>query len=339
MIVVTGGSGFFGISLVRALLATGERVRVLDREPIDSELANQVEYRQVDIRNQAETISALAGATVVYHNAAVVPISRAGQDFWAINERGTRHVLEGAAAAGAKRFIQYSTSSSLYGIPDTLPVTEESPTKPLGDYGKSKAAAEAVCREFRGRGMNLSIVRPRTIVGPGRLGIFQLLFEWMRTGKRVFVIGSGSNRLQLIGLDDLVAVSLLLRDRGQNEDFNIGARDFGTLRSDLEATIAAVGSASRVTGIPGWIARPGLFALDMLGLSPLVDLHYRTIDKDFYFDVGKAERLLGWIPQQSNVDALVSAYRYYAAHFSEIDSRYGSTHRRAVRKGLLGLLR
>lgn len=339
MIVVTGGSGFFGIALVRALLAAGERVRVLDREPLDNALRASAEFRQIDIRNELGMISALAGCDVVYHNAAVVPISRSGRDFWSINQGGTKNVLEGALLSGAKRVIFYSTSSSLYGIPDHLPVTEETPPKPLGDYGKSKFAAEQICRQYRDRGLNISIVRPRTIVGAGRLGIFQILFEWIRTNHPVYLINGGRNRLQLIGLDDLVAVSLLLRDRGNREDFNIGAEQYETLHDDLAATVRHAGSSSRLIPVPGWLARPALGALDFLCLSPFVDLHYRTIDKDFYFDISKAKRLLGWQPRESNQDALRNAYNWYAAHYQSIDRNYGSTHRKAVKKGLLSLLK
>ena len=303
MICITGGSGFFGIALVEALVWRGEKVRVLDLEPIDERLKNRVDFRRVDIRDGRATTDALRGCDVVYHNAAVVPISRAGVDFWAINEKGTRHVLEGAIQGGAKRVIHYSTSQSLFGINPKLPVTEETPQNPFGDYGKSKHAAELICREYREKGLDISIVRPRTIIGAGRLGIFQLLFEWIRNGSPVYMIGRGQNRLQFIGLEDLIQVSLLLKDKGNSEDFNIGAEKFGTVREDLEALIRYAGTGSGFVGIPWFLARPGLALLDVLNLSPFVDLHYKTIDHDFYFDVSKVKRVLKWFPQESNLDA------------------------------------
>ncbi|MBI2121744.1 MAG: NAD-dependent epimerase/dehydratase family protein [Candidatus Sungbacteria bacterium] len=339
MICITGGSGFFGIALVEALLKRGEKVRVLDIEPIDGRLKNKVDFRRVDIRDSRATMDALRECDMVYHNAAVVPISRAGVDFWAINEKGTRYVLEGALRGGARRVIHYSTSQSLYGIQPKLPVTEETSQSPFGDYGKSKHAAELVCLEYRKKGLDISIVRPRTIIGAGRLGIFQMLFEWIRTGSYVYMIGRGQNRLQFIGLEDLIQVSLILKDRGSNEDFNIGAEKFGTVREDLKALIRHAGTGSRFVGIPGFLARPGLALLDMLNLSPFVDLHYKTIDHDFYFDVSKAKRMLGWSPQESNFEALVKAYDWYALHAEEIKKSTGTTHRKAVKKGIFSILR
>lgn len=339
MIGVTGGSGFFGIALVEALLMRGEKVRVLDREPIDGHFRSRVDFWQADIRDREVTINAFKGCEAVYHNAAVVPISRARADFWVINEKGTRHVLEGAYRAGVRRVIHYSTSQSLFGIHPKLPVIEETPQNPFGDYGKSKYAAELICREYREKGMDISIVRPRTIIGAGRLGIFQLLFEWIRTGSPVYMIGSGQNRLQFVGLEDLIQASLLLKDRGNNEDFNIGAEVFGTVREDLESLIRHAGTKSRFVGIPAFLARPGLAMLDMLNLSPFVDLHYKTIDHDFYFDISKAKRLLGWSPKESNLDALIKAYDWYALHAEEIKKSTGTTHRKAVKKGILSILR
>lgn len=141
LICVTGGSGFFGIALVKKLLESGFSVRVLDREELDLSIRPHVDFRTVDIRNRDLVISALKGCSAVYHNAAVVPVSRAAADFWAINEKGTEYILEGASLNGVKRVIHYSTSQSLFGISPKLPVTEETVQNPFGDYGTSKHAA------------------------------------------------------------------------------------------------------------------------------------------------------------------------------------------------------
>jgi nucleoside-diphosphate-sugar epimerase len=339
MICVTGGSGFFGIALVKRLLALGKEVRVLDCDPIDISLRARVDFRQVDIRKREETISALSGCNIVYHNAAVVPISRAGKDFWEINEKGTDHVLAGAKRAGAEKIIFYSTSSPLYGLHPKLPVTETSPQNPVGDYGKSKQAAEEVCKRYRRDGLDISIVRPRTIIGPGRLGIFAILFEWIRTNKHVWLIGNGRNRMQFVGLHDLLDVSLLLLERGHREDFNIGAEKFATMREDLNSLIQHAGSSSKIIGMPAFVARNALWLLDKFRASPFVDFHYKTIDKDFYFDISKAKKVLGWQPKESNSASLIQAYDWYVSNIEAIRSNKGSAHRTGAKKGLLSILR
>lgn len=338
IICVTGGSGFFGTALVKALLARGESVRVLDYEEPDPALKEQVNFRKVDIRNTEATYQAIRGCDMLYHNAAVVPISRSRQNFWTINRDGTRNVLEAAFKTDVSRVIYYSTSQSLYGVSPKLPISETSPQWPFGDYGKSKYAAEEICRQYREKGLNLSIVRPRTIVGAGRLGIFQLLFEWIRKGSPVYIIGSGKNRLQFIGLDDLIDVSFRLLDQGIGEDFNVGAERFGALYDDLLGLIRHAGTASLVRKVPPTFAKPILAILDVFRLSPFVDLHYKTIDHDFYFDISKAKRVLHWQPRESNLDALVKAYDWYSEHAGEVLRSYGTTHRKAVKKGIFSIL-
>lgn len=335
MICVTGGSGFFGIALVKKLLSLGHRVRVLDREDIDAALEPSVEFVRVDIRDREGVIKALEGCTVVYHNAAVVPVSRAGEDFWSINERGTENVLEGAYRADAARVIHYSTSQSLFGINPGLPVTEETPQHPFGDYGRSKHAAEKICLAYRDKGLNISIVRPRTIVGAGRLGIFQILFERIRQGRLIPLPGGGYNRLQLVGLEDLIAVSLLLLEKGHGQDFNIGAEHFGMLREDIGALLRHTATGARILNVPVWLSVPTGWMLEKLGLSPFVDLHYRTIHKDFYFDAAKAKQALGWESHESNKDALIKGYDWYVDNVAHIAVDSGSTHRRGVRQKFL----
>lgn len=339
MICVTGGSGFFGNALVRALLRYGFSVRVLDLGPVDGDLQNKVDFRRVDICDQNAVKESLAGCGVVYHNAAVIPISKAGADFWNINEKGTANVLDGAYRAGAKRFIHYSTSQSLFGLSPILPVTEDTPQNPFGDYGKSKAAAEKICREYRSRGMNISIIRPRTILGAGRLGIFQILFEWVRKGSPVYIIGSGQNKLQFVGLDDMVEISLVLLERGNYEDFNVGTEHFGTLKNDLEDLIKHAGTGSYIKSVPALLAKPVLAALDLLNLSPLVDLHYKTIDRDFYFDITKVKKNLGWRSKESNLAALIKGYDWYVDHARELLNSVGTTHRQGVKRGIFSFFR
>ena len=233
----------------------------------------------------------------------------------------------------------YLSTSAVYGIPKELPLTESSPFNPLGQYGRAKLEAELVCREYRDRGLNVVIIRPRTIVGKGRLGIFQILFDWIRRGKPALIIGSGRNLFQLLSSGDLVEACALAVGKGGNEDFNIGAEEYSTVRSDLEQLTRHADTGSRVRSLNATLAKTALMVLDKLRLAPLVDWHYRTADKPFYFDTAKASSVLGWHAKDGNNEMLHEAYDWYIANYKEYDRLYGVTHRGAIRQRLLRVLR
>jgi nucleoside-diphosphate-sugar epimerase len=113
--------------------------------------------------------------------------------------------------------------------------------------------------------------------------------------------------------------------RGQT--LNVGAREFGTVRSDLQALIDHAGSSSRITPIPVRPAEATLRALELARLSPLVEWHYRTAHKDSFVDVSRAERVLGWKPRLSNAEALIQTYDWYLVHRHELTDGAGVTHR------------
>src|SRR5204862_5985616 len=122
-------------------------------------------------------------------------------------------------------------------------------------------------------------------------------------------LGDGTNRYQLLAVDDLVdVVARACEADVAGEVFNVGATEFGTVRSDLEALIAHARSSSRLRPVPARPAELALRALELARLSPLAEWHYRTAHRDSYVDVSKAERLLGWSPRYSNADALCRTY-------------------------------
>lgn len=335
MYLVTGGSGFCGIEIVRELLAHGERVRILDVEepPAGAEGA---EFLRGDIRDAAFVRRASVGAQWVIHTAAKVPISKAGRAFGEVNVGGTRNVLAAARAEGAKKVVHIS--SSAVQMSDTNPVPENAPYRPVGLYAKTKMEAELVCHEFRASGLAIDILRPRTVVGVGRLGIFDILFDWVRSGKKIYILGNGSNRIQLLHSTDLAHCAYLSSKHSGSADFNIGSRSFGTLREDLESLIRFAGTRSEVVGLPVWPAMAALAAFDALRLSPLASWHYRTYHRDFYFSNEAARLALGWQPKFSNGDVLSEAYKAYVSDCGA-RARYGTSHRKSLHQGLLGVLK
>jgi nucleoside-diphosphate-sugar epimerase len=339
--LVTGGSGFLGVHLTRALQEEGHGVRVVDLVPFPAGDGLSPEFIRGDIRDRALTERACRGIDVVFHGASLVPLSRSGGEFLRVNVEGTRAVLAAAARERVRRVVHIS-SSAVYGRPAQAPLTERSPARPLEAYGLSKKMAEDVCRDYRGRGLDVVIVRPRTLVGRGRLGILHLLFEWISLGKRFYILGPGANRFQLLSAADCASACLLAaRGPCAGEDFNLGAERFGSLREDLEALAAHAGTGARIVSLsPRW-ARPALRLLDALRLTPLVSLHYATVDADWFFDAAKARRLLGWRPRDSNLEMLAAAYDWFVADRGRTrwsDSSV-SAHRRPVRDGVLAALK
>jgi nucleoside-diphosphate-sugar epimerase len=237
-----------------------------------------------------------------------------------------------------QRAVELS-SAVVYGLPESLQLTEGSWTSPIEEYGRSKVEAERVVQEFAVRGLETVVLRPQAFIGPGRLGVFGILFDWVAEGRRIYTLGSGRNRYQLLAVEDLVSAVRLAAERPvAGAVYNLGARQFGTVSEDLSELVAHAGSASRITPFPAEVARLGLRGLALANLSPLTEWHYRTADRDVYCDVGRAERELGWTPRLPNRDALASAYDWHLAHRNQ-SPRGGLTHRDRWSERALGLLR
>jgi nucleoside-diphosphate-sugar epimerase len=325
---VTGGSGFVGRHLIRRLLSEGRSVRSLDLVPLD---LPGVEAMIGDARDAGAMRRLLVGADVLVHAAAALPIAGSARALRSVNVDGTRTVVAAAIEARVARVVVVS-SAVVYGL-QTPPIGEERAPAPIEPYGRTKLEAERVARRA-----GAVVLRPTAVVGAERLGLYALLFDWIREGRRVYVLGSGRTRYQLLAVEDLVEAIVLAARRGApGETYNLGAGRFGTVRSDLEQLIRHAGSASRVVAVPALPARAVLAGLAALRLSPLSQWHYRSAAHDVVVDVGRAKRELSWTPRRSNVDALAEAYDWYTAHRSE--RALGSTHRSAWSERALGLAR
>jgi nucleoside-diphosphate-sugar epimerase len=336
---ISGGAGFLGLHLARRLLADGHEVRSLDLVPLD-EPGLGVQEIHGDIREEAACRKLVDGARILVHAAAALPIRGSREEIRSVNVDGSLTLLAAAAEAGVKRVV-FISSTAVYGIPDKHPIEEDDPLVGVGHYGDSKIEAEEVCRAFMRRGLDCVILRPKTFIGPERLGVFEILFDWIRDGRRIYVLGDGSNRYQLLAVEDLVEAIVLAASRraAGGQTLNIGAKEFGTVRSDLQALIDHAGSSSRITPIPVKPAEAALRALELARLSPLVEWHYKTAHRDSFVDVSRAERVLRWKPRLSNAEALVETYDWYLAHRDELAGAAGVTHRVPWNQRALGVLK
>jgi len=340
-VLITGGSGFLGQYIIKELINHGFQVTVFDTNDFDNvELKNKILFIQGDIRDKDRLNKSIINHEYVIHIAAILPISRSSKKiFWDINVQGTENVLHASLANYAKKVI-FISSSAPYGIPLETPITESTPFNPVCDYGRSKIAAEDKCKEYQKKGLNVIVLRPRTIIGKGRLGLFQILFSWISENRNIYIIGKGNNLFQYVSPYDLARACILaIKNNCKNEYFNLGSDSFDTVRKEIEVIIQHANSSSKIIPIPAFIARFFLSILNFLNLSPLTTWHYKTPDKPFYFDTSKAKRILGWQPRDDNNKILISCYDWYINNKNKIDSNYGTTHKNAVRQRILKILK
>lgn len=337
--LVTGGSGFLGINLIRYLLERGHEVRSLDIAPFDyADCADRVEIVTGDIRDAATADTACEGVDIVVHTAAALPLY-APEDIRTIDVGGTRRMLEAAEKHGAARFVMIS-STAVYGIPDHHPLCEDDALVGVGPYGEAKIAAEDVCLEYRAKGMCVPVIRPKTFIGPERLGVFALLYDWAYTGHGFPMIGSGTNRYQLLDVEDLcdaIYLCCTLDRDAVNDTFNIGAAEFATMREEYQAVLDEAGHGKRVHGFPAAPMIWTLRVLEALHLSPLYKWVYETASKDSFVSIEKAQRVLGFAPKFSNTDAMLRNYRWYVEHVSEFEGAGGVSHRVPWKQGILSV--
>jgi nucleoside-diphosphate-sugar epimerase len=333
-VLVTGGAGYFGSILVERLLARGDDVRVLDLNPPEAD----VDLVQADVRDLDAVRKACAGADVVLHNVAQVPLARDRDLFWSVNVTGTANVLLAAREAGVGKVVATS-SSAIFGIPASNPVTEDTPPRPLEAYGRAKAEAEALCREAVAAGLDVTVVRPRTILGHGRLGIIAVLFELVEAGAPLFTMGSGDNRYQLVHADDLADAVLRAAGRPGPAVYNIGATEFGTMRETLQALADHAGTGSRVLPLPVAPARVAMRVLSQAGQAPFAPYHWLLYGESLWFDTSEAQAELGWQPAHSNASMLVESYEWWRSHRDDPAAEDRSHHQSPVRLGVLGAVK
>lgn len=338
-ILITGGTGFLGVHLARKFLKEQYKVTLFDLADLDAkDLFGKVRVIKGDIRKRKQISGAIRGHDYVIHAAAALPIQRTKEKIFSVNIDGTRNVLEASLESKVKKFIFISTTA-VYGVPKHLPETEDSPLDPIGYYGESKLLAEKLCLEYQQIGLPVIIFRPKSFLGPERLGVFELWFEAIYSGRRLFILGKGNNKYQLLDVGDLAnAIHKGIESKVSGEIFNIGARDFQTWRKDLQSVITHAKSRSKITGLPVLPSQILLTILEKLNLSPLSAWHYKTMPVPSYVSTAKAEKMLHWKPKKSNRELLLDSYLWYKKNRGVVIGRVGKTHRVGWNFQILNLL-
>jgi nucleoside-diphosphate-sugar epimerase len=340
-VLVTGGAGFLGVNLLRHLRERGYNLVSLDiAEFTYADLKDYVRIVQGDIRNRADVDRAMAGVQFVVHGAAALPLYRP-EDIHTTDVDGTRTVLESAVQHGVTRVVHVS-STAVYGIPDHHPIRETDALQSVGPYGAAKVEAENICVAFRERGLIVPILRPKSFVGPERLGVFALLYEWALEGRGFPLLGNGRNRYQLLDVEDLcdaIRLCLVLPAHVVNDTFNIGAKEFGTIRDDYQAVLDRAGHGKRIVTVPAAPAVMALRILERLNLSPIYKWVYETVSTDSWVAIDKAERVLQFTPKYSNRDALLRNFEWYIANRSHFQETSGISHRAPWKQGALAVFK
>lgn len=338
-ILITGGAGFLGYHLVQKLKKDKHKITLYDIADFNpADYPKDVKMVKGDVRDLAALKAAMKGHDAIIHGAAALPLWKK-EDIYTTTIDGTRNVLDAAAANKIDR-VCYISSTAVYGIPVKHPIIESDARVGVGPYGEAKIEAEKICEEYRLRTkMCICVIRPKTFIGTGRLGVFQILFDWVESGVKIPVFGNGKNRYQLLDVRDLcdaIALGITGNAKKANDNFNVGAEKFQTVREDVGALCEFSKSGSRVLGIPSAPLKIALRFFEMLNISPLYRWVYGTADKDSFVSTEKLTQALGWRAKYSNADALIDSYRWYLDNKpKDADGEAGVTHRVPWKQGIL----
>jgi nucleoside-diphosphate-sugar epimerase len=337
-VVVTGAAGVLGGQLVQSLAAQGIEVHGLDLRP-PAEPVPGARHSEGDVRDPRVVRRVVAGVDAIVHCAAALP-SYSAEEIRSVIVDGTRNVLTCAHQAGVPRVVHIS-STAVYGLPKLVPTPEDHPRVPVDHYSTAKVLAEDVCASFRAKDLCVPVLRPKTFLGPGRMGLFSMLFEWAAEGRNFPVLGRGDVRVQMFALEDLVdVVGTVLRapEDIANDTYNVGAAEFSTLREDFQAVLDRAGHGRRVVSLPIGPALAVLRALQWARLSPVYGRLLSKLRGDSYVSIDKARERLGFKPRFSNREAILRTFDWWLAQRApKVAPKAGTTSRDPWRQGALSL--
>jgi nucleoside-diphosphate-sugar epimerase len=334
--LVTGGAGYFGSQLVNQLVEEQKYVRVLDLN-LPSTPVPGVEYIQGDISDFEICLRATDKVEIVFHNIAQVPLAKNKRQFYKVNIVGTQNICEASKINSVKKFV-YTSSSAVYGIPLKLPVEIGDPMIPVEAYGQAKLEGEKIVKELSNFGVEVKIVRPRTILGLGRLGIFGILFRWVQLGLNIFILGRGDEPYQFVHAKDLAKGIIQSSHLSGYGEYNLGALHFGTFREDLQGLCDYAGSGAKVVSLNERLIRLTLRIANTLKLLPLASYQIQLYSKAMYFDSYKSWRELGYFPTYSNLDMMKESYDSFNSRLIDLNTENLSHHQKTLRSFSLNIV-
>ncbi len=338
-VLITGSSGVLGKNLVKYLYENYEKEYELILFDIVHDKETQAKFKAYkgDIREIRDVEKIIKDIDIVVHCAAASP-SYKDEEIYDIIINGTTNLLKCSFNIGQVERFVYISSTSVYGVPEKAPIYENDEVKPYDAYNKGKIEAERICQEWRSKGKCISILRPRSFIGPQRLGTFGILYEWASEGRNFPMLGSGNNKYQLLDVEDLcqaIYLAMSVDSEMANDLFNIGAKEFSTIKADYQAVLDAAGYKKRIISFPAVPMLILLSLLEKLKLSPFYKRLYMKLNRNYYVSIDKAERKLGYKPRHSNQDALVRNYYWYLENKRKSDTKAGASNNAVWNQGIL----
>ncbi|NBI28190.1 NAD-dependent epimerase/dehydratase family protein [Chengkuizengella marina] len=314
-VLITGSNGVLGKNLIQYLedhYRNDYELHLLDvAQPEDQ--TSKHKTNKGDIRSKKDVEKVIKDIDIVVHCASASPSYKESEIFDIIIN-GTSNLLNCSFEIGnVERFI-YISSTSVYGVPEKAPIFENDEVKPYDPYNKGKIEAEKRCLQWRAKGKCITILRPRSFLGPHRLGTFGILYEWASEKRNFPMLGAGKNKYQLLDVEDLcqaICLSMSVDKQNANDLFNIGAKEFTNIKEDYQAVLHEAGYNKKIISIPVFPMIIILSILEKLKLSPFYKRLYKKLNRNYYVSIEKAEKQLGYNPKYSNKDALIRNYHWY----------------------------
>jgi nucleoside-diphosphate-sugar epimerase len=311
-VLITGGAGFIGSHLAHALVARGDRVRVLDnfetglKKNLDA-IRDRIDLREVDLTDAEVVASACEGMDVVLHEGALPSVPRSVEEprpSHATNIGGTFNVLEGARLAGVKRVV-YAASSSAYGNQPGFPRVETMAPQPLSPYAVQKLTGELYMQAYwRVYGLETVCLRYFNIFGARQVpdspysGVMARFILMMMRGERPTIFGDGEQGRDFTHVDNVVSANLLAMDApatfAAGRVFNIACGQRHTLNETYEVLATLLG-----------FAHPPIYGPEREG-----DV------RDSLADISAASEALGYVPQMGFEEGLRRTVAWYRDEFA-----------------------
>jgi len=318
--LVTGGTGFTGACLVRRLLSRGHEVLVLDNQEglADDELAAKGARITIGSVTDADLLNKLVpGCELIYHLAAAFRrVNLPKSVYRETNVTAMRNLLEISRAEGVKKVV-YCSTQGVHGNVDNPPGDENTPIEPEDYYQYTKYEGEKVAQEFIGKGMDITILRPTAIYGPGDPGRFLMLYRRVRQGMFPF-FGSGEALYHPVYIENFVDAFELAAQKpeARGQTYIIADDRYYRIKEIVEKIAAVMEVDLKIRHYPFWALYAISTVVEMLYKPLPVDppLFRRRADwfrQNRAFKIDKARKDLGYEPKVGLDEGLKLTYEWY----------------------------